>query len=70
MRELERERQNGTVSQTDGGFLGVDVKEEALVADFGFGNQADEAADVGIGGRTGISGVPCHFWVGNTESSS
>lgn len=40
-----------TVSQTDAGFLGVDVEQDPLVADFTLGGQADQASYVGVGRR-------------------
>ena len=47
----ERQKRRGlwnTISQTDAGLLGIDVEEDTLVANFGLGGEADEAADVGI----------------------
>lgn len=45
------ETRRRTVFQADGGVLGVEEIEDALVANLALGYQSDEAAYVGIGGR-------------------
>lgn len=37
-----------TISQADAGFFGIDVEEDTLVANFGLGGQANQAAEVRI----------------------
>jgi translation elongation factor EF-1alpha len=37
-----------TISQADAGLLGIDVKENAFIANFGLGSQANQATEIRI----------------------
>lgn len=41
-----------TISQADAGFVSIDVKENAFIANLGLGSQANKAADIRISGPT------------------
>ena len=48
-----------TISQADAGFVSIDVKENAFIANLGLGSQANKAADIRISGPTWRSGSFC-----------
>lgn len=48
-----------TISQADAGFVSIDVKENAFIANLGLGSQANKAADIRIGRPTWRSGSFC-----------
>lgn len=59
-----------TIAQADAGLLGIDVKENAFIANFGLGSQADQAAEIRISRpRRSGSFCCCHGFKVSVSSS-